>query len=183
MVMLMAWSYNGFDALLPPYYRSTRLSVSGFWDHLSGQLFSPSRGLFIYNPILLLSILGSVIVWSKRLEFGSLYRTISVICLTFLIAVACFPHWWGGYSFGPRLHAAIIGLLTVLIIPVFQQLPNYRVARIPLIAFIAGATVWGAAVHGHGVRSHNVNQWNVSPSDVDRFPDRLWDWSDPQFLR
>ncbi len=183
MAMLIAWSYNGFEAPLPPYHRSTRLSVSGFWDHLSGQLFSPSRGLFIFNPIFLLSVLGSVIAWSRRLEFGLLYRTISVVCLTFLVAVACFSHWWGGYSFGPRLHAAILGLLTVLMIPVFHQLPTYRTARIPIMIFIAVAFVWGAAVHGHGVRSHNVNHWNASPSDVDRHPERLWDWTDPQFLR
>ena len=88
------------------------------------------------------------LAWSRRLEFGLLYRTISVVCLTFLVAVACFSHWWGGYSFGPRLHAAILGLLTVLMIPVFHQLPTHRTARIPIMIFIAVAFVWGAAVHG-----------------------------------
>ena len=58
MVAFFTWSYLGYGDILPPYYRSSRLGLTDFGEHLMGQMFSPNRGLFVYNPIFLLSIWG-----------------------------------------------------------------------------------------------------------------------------
>jgi hypothetical protein len=31
--------------------------------------------------------------------------------------------------------------------------------------------------------THSGGYWNEHPNNVDRHPERLWDWSDPQILR
>jgi hypothetical protein len=38
-------------------------------------------------------------------------------------------------------------------------------------------------VHARGATSIAANQWSALPSSVDDARWRVWDWSDPQFLR
>jgi hypothetical protein len=177
------WSYLGYGDILPPYYRSSRLSLDGFGEHLIGQMFSPNRGLFIFNPIFLLSIWGGVIAFRRNIDFKLLYRLIMVVCLLFFAVVACFAHWWGGYSFGPRLHAPVLGLLSILLIPSLNELPRSLLARRILIAFIVLATVWGVYVHGRAAIRMSVHNWNNAPVSVDEHPERVWSWKDMQIFR
>ena len=187
LTVLMAgffiWSYLGYGDILPPYYRSSRLSLNGFGEHLIGQMFSPNRGLFIFNPIFLLSIWGGVIAFRRDIDFKLLYRLIVVVCLLFFAAVACFAHWWGGYSFGPRLHAPVLGLLSILLIPALNELPRSLLARRLLMAFIVLATVWGVYVHGRAAIRISVHNWNSTPVSVDEHPERVWSWKDMQIFR
>ena len=48
----------------------------------------------------------------------------------------------------------------------------------------AGALLLAAGVffHGAGATVRETAWWNAVPRDVDRHPERLWDWRDPQFL-
>jgi hypothetical protein len=38
-------------------------------------------------------------------------------------------------------------------------------------------------IHFRGATSWQVYRWNDQPRDVDKEVTRLWDWSDPPFLR
>ena len=183
MVAFFTWSYLGYGDILPPYYRSSRLGLTDFGEHLMGQMFSPNRGLFVYNPIFLLSIWGGVLAFRRDIPFKWLYRVIAVVCLLFFTAVACFSHWWGGFSFGPRLHAPVYGLLSVLIIPVLNELPRSLIIRRGLVAFVILASAWGFFVHGKAAVRMAVHEWNFTPNNVDHYPERLWDWTDMQIFR
>jgi hypothetical protein len=55
-------------------------------------------------------------------------------------------------------------------------------ARRPLTATFAVLALVSLAIHVHGASSRKVYQWNSTPVDLDFHPERLWDWSDPQFL-
>jgi hypothetical protein len=58
----IAFNIATYGAILPSYYLGLSYAGEGsFSTALLGNLFSPSRGLFIYSPILLLSITGFVI--------------------------------------------------------------------------------------------------------------------------
>lgn len=37
-------------------------------------------------------------------------------------------------------------------------------------------------MHGHGAFSRAPNMWNATPNNIAEHPERLWDWSYPQFL-
>jgi len=41
----------------------------------------------------------------------------------------------------------------------------------------------GFAIHLRGGWSLAAIQWNSYPENVDRHPERNWDWTDPPFLR
>jgi hypothetical protein len=54
--------------------------------------------------------------------------------------------------------------------------------RVIAAVFLALAG-WGVFVHVHGATSIAANQWSAVPVNVDEARWRVWDWSDPQFLR
>jgi hypothetical protein len=77
-------------------------------------LFSPHRGLLVYNPLLI----GAVIAPLHLSRFNEIERRIIVISLlvasVYLFFCATNPTWHGGTSFGPRY---MLDCLTVLAVP------------------------------------------------------------------
>ena len=57
-----------------------------------------------------------------------------------------------------------------------------RAGRLLAAVFLVLAG-WGVFVHVHGATSIAANQWSALPVNVDEARWRVWDWSDPQFLR
>jgi hypothetical protein len=45
------------------------------------------------------------------------------------------------------------------------------------------ALTWSIALAATGAFCYPHDEWNTSPVEVDREHSRLWDWSDPQFVR
>ena len=59
LVPFFLYNYSVYSALVSPYYAPQRLGNNPFLAQaLAGNLMSPSRGLFIFSPILACSILG-----------------------------------------------------------------------------------------------------------------------------
>lgn len=52
--LLVLYSLSEFDQLLPSYYMPKRLSSGAFWEALYANMLSPSRGIFVFSPFLLL---------------------------------------------------------------------------------------------------------------------------------
>jgi hypothetical protein len=77
-------------------------------EALYGITLSPYRGLFFVSPILLLAFVG-FIAMKRNQEFWA----IIAIVTTFILAIASFNGWNGGFAFGPRYLVPIIPLLGV----------------------------------------------------------------------
>ena len=75
-------------------------------------------------------------------------------------------------------------IFILFLIPAIQRWQETRGAtrRAAAVAFAALAA-WGVFTHGHGATSIAANQWSALPVNVDTARWRVWDWSDPQFLR
>ncbi len=71
-------------------------------------LFYPYRGLFFYNPILLLSLIGLFCMF-KNYKLETILIIVSFILI--LLANSVQLMWWQGSSFGPRLLVLIIPFL------------------------------------------------------------------------
>jgi hypothetical protein len=185
VLLLFVWSnIRIYGAWLPPYYRPGFYSRNFFiGDALAGNLMSPARGLFVFSPIFLLSVVGVVMLAaSRRLTLLDLSVAGSVFVHWIAVAVSN-GNWWGGDSYGPRFFADLLPYLMFLCLPVFRWIESARGAGYGIAA--AGVGVLGAfsvAVHAQGALNRATSDWNLYPTSVSLDPVRVWDWRHPQFL-
>lgn len=59
---------------------------------------------------------------------------------------------------------------------------GFSLRNILQAAFLATAA-WGLLLHAEGAISVKAQNWNDTPNEIDRHMDRVWSWSDPQWLR
>jgi len=177
-------NYSIYGDFLSPYYSPQRVARSShFSEALIGNLFSPSRGLFIFSPVLLFSIYGGILK-VKRRDWNGLDFCLAGIVTLHWIAISSFPHWYGGYSVGPRLFSDVLPYLMILLVPVIAELKiSGRFLDLVLTFGFISTVIVSALIHYRCATSLGPVRWNSLPVSVDHQPDRLWDWSDPQFLR
>jgi hypothetical protein len=112
------------------------------WGHnvaegLLGTLLSPSRGILVFCPYLLLCPLA----WPAR-RADPLLRP-WLVAAAFAVAVnytvvSVFDYWHGGWSIGPRLLTEATPFMAVLTVPAWQQMarrPRFRVVFLLAVAF------------------------------------------------
>ncbi len=191
LLVFVAYSRLTFGRNLPTSYHRRRAewAFRHFWSGLTGALFSPSRGLFIFVPSLL--FVGYLVVryWRyvphKRLVGVSLATSATHIAM-----VAVWQMWWGGHSYGPRLLSELVPWCVLLAILGVRALLNGRVvgptSTSPSRRWERGV---GAAlllasvlINARGAISKDTVDWNSLPINVDERPSRVWDWQKPQFL-
>ena len=166
-------------SLIPLYLTAPKMRIP-FWEGVMMNFFSPSRGLFIFTPVFLFSIAGMILAWKRR-WCGMLSPYLAAIVVLHALVVVTI---WPGHCYGPRYFSDMTHLLMFFLIPTIlwwqKSTPPARTACAAAFLTLAG---WGVFVHGHGATSIAANQWSALPVSVDIAPWRVWQWSDPQFLR
>jgi hypothetical protein len=95
-------------------------------------LFSNQRGLFIYAPIFILSIIGIYLVYRRRL----LNRPFAILLTALIIHLFIYSSWgdpWGGWAFGPRYLIPSMAILSLFMGVTISKLGQRILVR--LIAF------------------------------------------------
>jgi hypothetical protein len=188
-IIFLTYTYSVYHRLQSSYYSlrpQPPHSVAAFMavgQNLAGTLISPSRGLFFFTPILLFSLLGIYLAVHTRGQMPLSWYLIAN-ALVQLIAVSSFGFWYGGWSYGPRLLSDLIPTLTFFLIPVviwWRKLPP-SVSRNGLVIAAGLALAFSVFVHGRGALSEELHRWNYVPASPP-LELRLWDWSDPPFMR
>jgi len=176
---------------LPAYYSSGRI-LFGDWfgEAVAANWISPSRGLLVASPILVLAVPGAVISWREP-RHRPLVVALGLSVLAVTISVSAFPHWWAGHSFGPRFMTEAVPQLAVLALPavdvVFdagrlrRTVPHRRRAWGAVVVVVV-LSVWSIAFHAAGSVAGVAGCWNIYPVDVDRDPGRVWSVLDAQVL-
>lgn len=174
----IGWSYYEFSQPLPDYYLPQRIDGSNMILAVYGNILSPARGLYVFSPFLLLSLLLSFFFSFKIRDFRNALLITLAWPLAHLFTVSRFPHWWAGYCFGPRLMVDVLPGLFVGLFFSFKLLgPARRWAY--LILLVAGA--FSIYINTfQGLYNTYVERWNEKPS-VDQYPQYLFDWHYPQF--
>jgi hypothetical protein len=152
---------------------SFRLTFEGF----VGLLVSPSRGLLIYSPVVLVAAAG------VRRSFGEGWRSPLPWCCLALAAqyalYGSYAVWWGGHTYGPRY---LLDVLPVAVPLAAVAMARPRWGRTATVA-MAAALAWSIVVAATGAFCYPNDLWNIDPTDVDRNHARLWSVSDSQILR
>lgn len=192
----MVYSQYHVGKWLPSYYLATRLGSDTFWEALAGNWFSPSRGLLIFSPFLLLTVF-LLICYYRQCAYKSFIVISMAAIVLHWISISTFPHWWAGYSYGPRLMTDMLPwwlILTMIGINAaradwLRRMPQWHSTLVSLPRWEKGLGWTGALLiglamymHGRGAYSYATTLWNTMPNDIDQHPERLWDWSYPQFL-
>lgn len=173
LIFLCAYNYVYFGSVMSSGYSvSTLVSVSSFsvpiFEGLSGLLFSPGRGLFIYSPILVFSIVGIVKSWNERFVIFR-YLTIALVCD--LILYSKYIWWGGGFCYGPRMLAEPTPILCLFLYPIFKIVERRYFLRLALLAL----SLISMSFHVLGAFWYD-GSWDTT-TDLGAFYDHVWSWS------
>jgi hypothetical protein len=181
-IPFLALNQRLYGSLLAPYYMPTRIGAGGtLLGALAGHLVSPSRGLLIFSPVLLFSVVGVALKAARRTLTRLDWSLLIILGLHWLV-ISAFPKWWGGWSYGPRFTSDVLPYLVYFLIPVLAWMGEPRTPAVVAVFFWITVTV-SVFIHYRGANDRATFDWNGQPVQVDVQPDRVWDWRDPQFLR
>lgn len=177
----------------PPYYGGGRVDLhDGLLDALAANWVSPSRGLLLTTPVVLLAVPGAVHWWRDR-DRRPLVVALVVTVVAVWLSVSAFPQWWAGHTFGPRFMTEALAPLFLLALPALDRwvpggdsAPSWVTtaerARAAL-AVVVLLSVWSVGVHALGATTRQTSCWNTTPVDVDDDPGRVWSVADAQAVR
>ncbi len=184
-IVLSMWAIlqiTAYGQLLPIYYNpQIMLSISSrVTEAMIGNLASPSRGLFVFSPVLLFAVPGTF----RSISSGAdrpMGIAIAFAVVTQWLVISFNPFWEGGYSFGPRLMTDVLPFL-VLAIGYWLGSPLERTRWVSVsLRRAAFPLLFGLSVviHAQGAFLNESRKWQDTPPIADD-PARLWSWHDPQ---
>ena len=189
----------------PPYYSAGRIDLGrGTPAALAANLVSPSRGLVVSTPIVLLAGPGAWLWW-RRPQDRPLVVALAVWTGGVLLAVSAFAQWWAGHTFAARFATETLPALFLLAVPAIDAVvprgegagrtadtgvrdqatrpaPAWMRSRTALVVVVALAC-WSVGFHTLGAWSRQTSCWNDLPVDVDDDPGRVWSVTDTQVGR
>lgn len=116
IILLLFYNWYRFESFLDFGYGGESFSTP-LVKGLLGILFSPICSIFLYSPILILSIPGLILFFKKQKDLAIF------VCLTsfsYILTIAKWNSWEGGFAWGERLLTPIIPLLGFMVAPVIE---------------------------------------------------------------
>src|SRR6185503_4644320 len=137
---------------------SFNVQFAGF----AGLLVSPSRGLLIFSPVVLVAAAGI------RRSISEGWRSALPWCSLALAAqyalYGSYAVWWGGHTYGPRY---LIDLLPAAVPLAAVAMSAPHVSR-PVQVLATLALTWSMTVAATGAFCYPNDRWNSDPLDVDK---------------
>ncbi|MCB0794118.1 MAG: hypothetical protein KDB88_05230 [Flavobacteriales bacterium] len=116
------------------------------WDAVLGLTLSPYRGLFIYMPVALITLIAFGLLL-RRQDPPGMHMVLAPMVASFLL-IASYAMWWGGWAFGPRHLSTAAVLLLWSGLPIIADDKRLRNVTIllaiggSLLSFAAKNTLW-----------------------------------------
>jgi hypothetical protein len=123
-------------------------------EGVAGSLFSPSRGLLVFSPIVAFAFWG--LVRAFRDPGHAVLRPLGVAALANILVAAAWYGWWGGWCYGYRLLIDSVTLLAFVAIPIAEPIRQRR----PLTLGFAVCALWSVLVQAVGAFAYDVVSWN-----------------------
>jgi hypothetical protein len=146
------------------------------WLGAAGLLVSPSRGLLVFSPVVLVPILAAPGLLRQPSSRGDGWWLLAATAQ--FVGYACYSMWWGGHTYGPRYLIDILVALAPAAAAGIRWMKGRRWAQ----ALATIALAYSIVVAATGALVYPADLWNQDP-EIDQHHDRLWDWSDMQIVR
>jgi len=187
-LLFLACALLLYGSPLPPYY------ASGWFDQddpllilaaLAGHLVSPSRGVLVWSPQLLLLLAGAAAL-APRLRREPLFWLAIAWAGLHLLVIARFRDWPGGLSYGNRLFTDALPatlLLGALVWRAARERLRRGLRRAVAGAYLALSLVGALIYSGQGPFNPRTLDWGfIGETTISDFPAVMFDWRFPQFL-
>jgi len=145
---------------------------------IPGMLLSPARGLLIFSPVFIFSIIymiRDVFVKNGKIFYRYLVGgfAITLICYSF------WERWSGGHCFGYRYLSEFIPILIIFLAESWKKYVQPRRWTRVLFVFLFAVSVYfnflGAFMYPSG--------FDIEPNNTDFHPERLWHVHDTELTR
>ncbi len=151
--------------------------LGNFPVSLFGVWISPSKGILVYSPVFIFSLVGFFIsLKNKVLKDRNLYIAFGIILLIHTVVISFWKHWYGGWSFGYRMSSDVIPFFALLIIPFLQSslYTKYKkffwfLLAISVLVEFAGIIFFDGVWHAAYDRGFHDTSW-------------LWSIKDSEFI-
>jgi hypothetical protein len=118
-LLLGGYNYARYGNVLQTGYLPQEKFSTPWLEGISGLLISPGRGLLLYAPILLVSLLAiPAFIKRHRLE-ADLALLVSV---SYILLYGRWFFWHAGYAWGPRFLVPIVPFAVILMAPLVEKL-------------------------------------------------------------
>ena len=183
----LGFSWIEYGSPLSQYYSVGRFAAYSvpIWVATYAHLFSASRGLLVYSPFFIVTLIGCI--WDfRRLWRKGTFWLCAIWLSLHLFASSRSTRWWGGHTFGPRILTEALPalvLLTAMVWSLARSDGSRRRHRLAgaLYVLLGVAAIWINSYQG--LFHTETAAWNggsMAP-DVDSHPEYLLDWRYPQF--
>jgi hypothetical protein len=175
VIPLLVYGQIAFGSALEQGYGDKPFNAD-IANGLYGLLLSPSRGILIYEPWIVVALIALASSWRSSGHVALRMRGLSFAWVALLYTYARYQEWWGGRVFGPRflddLAPAIVvalgwGISRALLSRTWARIAFWVAAGWSLLLFNAAALVF------------DPSGWDLN---VNFDQSRLYSWSDPQWL-
>lgn len=154
------WYNNAFYRSFTNQGYSSQLFTSWLGDFpvsFLGVWLSPSKGILIYSPVLIFSLIGFVLALrDKNKKITNVYIISGLVVFIHTLVISFWKHWYGGWSFGYRMSSDVIPFMVLMIVPFLQSSWYMKYRKlfmslliisiiIQVLAFIFYDGIWHAA--------------------------------------
>src|SRR5437773_5136891 len=121
-VSLFAQKYKQLDPSLPPNYPFETPFHVGFL----GPLITPEKSIFLFDPLIVLTIIVSVLIWKRiQAEVRAYLITGFALVLAYICFYAKYTVWSGDFAWGDRYVSTTVELAAFISVPLLLR---YRAA-------------------------------------------------------
>lgn len=120
--------------------------VSNIFEGFAGIWISPSKGILIYSPVLVFSLVGAYYAFkNKTLEKRTFYLISLVTIILHTLIMGKWKHWYGGFSFGYRLASDVLPFFIILLVPYVLSDFHTKTRKVfyALFAFSVAVQIFG----------------------------------------
>jgi hypothetical protein len=126
--------------------------------HMVEILFSYRKGLFVYSPVLFISLAGLYYIGRKSASLAAFW-VVFFLLLTYF--VSCWHQWFYGGSFGSRVYVEYLGFFAILLGVLFENVTR-KTPSVLLISFLGILVVYSI------IQTYQYYAGIIHWSDMDR---------------